>query len=228
MKRLETPSEDVQVQVLPLIDVIFCILTFFILAALQLTRQQSAISVDLPQAKTGAPQSRDMVIVSMDNLGQLYVDKDPITRTQLSQLLVGYRQQNPDGLIVLYAPKTTLYNEVVQVLDLLRSVGGDRVALATLPETDASGIPGAAPTPGLPAPGLPSGQPNPTSTFDPGRPIPPGVQLPGGLSNPVPGTAPGTGTGLPPGISGQPGATPTTPAPTTSPAPGAIPGAALP
>lgn len=46
---LHTPVEEVQIQIIPLIDVVFCILTFFLLAALQFTRQQ-AISVDLPKA----------------------------------------------------------------------------------------------------------------------------------------------------------------------------------
>ncbi|MFN6032855.1 MAG: ExbD/TolR family protein, partial [Dolichospermum sp.] len=50
--KLDTPAEDVQIQIIPLIDVVFCILTFFLLAALQFTRQQ-AINVDLPKASTG-------------------------------------------------------------------------------------------------------------------------------------------------------------------------------
>lgn len=59
---LDTPAEDTRIEIIPLIDVIFCILTFFLLAALQLTRQQ-AINLNLPQAKSGVPQMRDMLIV---------------------------------------------------------------------------------------------------------------------------------------------------------------------
>ncbi|NJL78067.1 MAG: biopolymer transporter ExbD, partial [Richelia sp. SM2_1_7] len=55
---LNNPTEDIQIQIIPLLDVIFCILTFFILASLQLTRQQS-INIDLPQAETAtsSPQA---------------------------------------------------------------------------------------------------------------------------------------------------------------------------
>ncbi|NET16974.1 MAG: biopolymer transporter ExbD, partial [Okeania sp. SIO1H6] len=53
-----------------------------------------------------------------------------------------YHQVNPRGVVVLYAPKEAKYNDVVQVLDLLREVGGDRVALATLPGAPQTG-PGA-------------------------------------------------------------------------------------
>ncbi|MEW6499728.1 MAG: biopolymer transporter ExbD, partial [Cyanobacteriota bacterium] len=34
---LDTPSEEARIEIVPLIDVIFCILTFFLLAGLQLT-----------------------------------------------------------------------------------------------------------------------------------------------------------------------------------------------
>ena len=125
-------NQEVKIELIPLIDVIFCILTFFILAAVNFSRQQ-AISLDLPQAKTGTPQMREMLVVSLDDLGQVYVEQQPVGKNQLSQSIKNYRQSNPDGLMVLYAAKNATYREVVEILDLLREVGGDRVALATLP-----------------------------------------------------------------------------------------------
>lgn len=128
----ESQLSDLRIELLPLIDVIFCILTFFLLAALNFTRQQ-AISLNLPQAKTGTPQTRDMLIVTIDDIGQLYVEKQLVTRSLLSAHLEEYNKNNPSGLMVLYAAKNTTYREVVEVLDMLREVGGDRVALATVP-----------------------------------------------------------------------------------------------
>ncbi|MDX2099848.1 MAG: biopolymer transporter ExbD, partial [Leptolyngbyaceae cyanobacterium bins.59] len=169
----DSPPEEVQIQIVPLIDVIFCILVFFILASLQLTRQQAAISVDLPTATTGVPQQRDMILVSVSN-GVIYIDQQPVTLDQLRQQLVGYRQLNPNGLMVLYAPKDAVYAEVVQVLDVLRSVGGDRVALATRQEAPDAATPI---TPGLPT--TPGSLPGTTSPYPlPGSSLP-GSSLPG-------------------------------------------------
>lgn len=139
---LETPSEDVRIEIIPLIDVIFCILTFFILAAVGLTRQQ-AIDLDLPNASTGSPLppqglgaeaiQRERLYVSVDAIGQVYLDQQPVTLDLLYDVLLQHQQVSPQGLIVLYASRDARYEDVIQVLDLLRSVGGDRVALATLP-----------------------------------------------------------------------------------------------
>lgn len=130
---LDSPPEDVQVQVVPLIDVIFCILIFFIVATLQVNRQQG-IELDLPRAQTGTTAAREMLVVTVSPTGSTLINDNPqpIDRLQLRQLLQEYRRQQPEGLFVLNASRNALYEEVVQVLDLLREVGGN-VALATLP-----------------------------------------------------------------------------------------------
>ncbi|MDG2990900.1 biopolymer transporter ExbD [Candidatus Synechococcus calcipolaris G9] len=137
---LRNDTDDVRIEILPLIDVVFCILTFFILAAVSLTRQQ-AITLNLPEASTGQAQSRQMLVVSIDPVGQIYVDQDPVNRSELYEELLTYLRLNPEGMVVLRASQVVSYNDVIQVLDLLRSVGGNRVALATQPlEQPAMGV----------------------------------------------------------------------------------------
>lgn len=191
---LDSPAEEARIEIVPLIDVIFCILTFFILAALQLTRQQ-AITVDLPKASTGQPQIRQMLIVGLDPFGQTYIDQRRVNPNQLSQELVSYRSNNPEGLMVLYASKEAKYNDVVQVLDQMREVGGDRVALATLPGSESQQpnpnlltpvnprVPGLTPSPNVTpsVPLSPLGTPAPGTTFNPNQ-----LQLPGVPATPAP------------------------------------------
>ena len=172
---LDTPAEEARIELVPLIDVIFCILTFFLLAALQLTRQQ-AINVDLPKAKTGQTQMREMLIVSIDDFGQTYIDQLPVNYQQLDRVLKSFQSQNPAGLMVLYAPQNARYAKVVEVLDKLREVGGDRVALATLPSSASSPLP----NPSVPNSGIPaapargnSGQPLPSRVAPGQQPLNP-------------------------------------------------------
>ena len=152
---LDTPSDEGRIELLPLIDVVFCILTFFILAALQLTRQQ-AITVDLPKASTGETQMQKMLIVGIDTQGRTYIDQQVLNVNQLEKQLKRFKRWNPSGLMVLYAPKDAKYNDVVQVLDQMRAVGGDRVALATLPSSAET------PEPDNPNPATPGTSPGTT------------------------------------------------------------------
>ena len=184
----ESTEPDVRIEIVPLIDVIFCILTFFILAAVTFTRQ-AAINVDLPRASSGTSQLRQILIVSVDAIGQTYVEKSPVNKAQLLQSITGFRQQNPEGMMVLYASRSASYNDVVQVLDLLRAAGGDRVALATLPGEGGSPALDSSPSlnnPDLSNPGFTSPGLSP-SLNSPGLSNP-GLNSPGldnrGLTNP--------------------------------------------
>lgn len=167
---LHSPVEEVQIQIIPLIDVVFCILTFFLLAALQFTRQQ-AINVDLPKASTSTAASINAtggnLIVTIDAVGNTYVEEQQVRRDELGQRLRQYVQANPNGVLVLNASRTATYNDVVETLDLLRQVGGDRVSLGIIPT---------------------SAQPQPIT---PNFPINPGVA-------PIPNTAPVPGINPPP------------------------------
>lgn len=197
---------DARIELIPLIDVIFCILTFFILASVEFSRQQ-AISLNLPKATSGTPQMREMLVVSLDDFGQVYVEKQAITRLQLLDAIKNYHQFNPNGVMVLNASRNASYNEVIQVLDVLRQVGGDRVALATLPgENDAAAnwnYPTTNPNPG--GTNLPGSYSTPSQPLYPNNPstglnqYPPASTTPG-LSGGVP-AAPGSTT---PGLSGTP------------------------
>jgi biopolymer transport protein ExbD len=216
----QSSNDDIRIELIPLLDVIFCILTFFILASLQVARQQ-AIQINLPKASTAALQTRQTLIVSVDSIGQVYVDQTVVSQDQLFIYLQGYQTSNPQGLMVLYADQSSVYSDVVRVLDLMRSVGGDRVALATQPSDIAPGMAAPAGNPGLPPlPITPGG----LAPSNPGEPLP---GAPGGL----PGAAPGGDAGLPPGMPvGIPGtdtapvgAVPGADAPAIAPDPGAAP-----
>ncbi|WP_416672880.1 ExbD/TolR family protein [Egbenema bharatensis] len=167
----ENPEQEVRIELIPLIDVIFCILTFFILAAVTLTRQM-AINVDLPSARTGTTQLRELLIVSVDPVGQTYIEQQRVTEEQLTQALLNFRQLSPSGLVVLYASRLSNYSDVIEVLDRIRETGG-RVALATLPDSSGGNQP-------LPSPETIPNLDNPDGSLDL-------FELPGGLSDPNPG-----------------------------------------
>lgn len=187
---IDSENSEVRIEILPLIDVIFCILTFFILAAVGLTRPQG-IDLDLPQAETGKAQLAETLPVRLDVLGQLYIDKQPVSKAQLSQTLVSYIKARPQGVIVLNADKLVSYNQVIEILDLLQSIGGNRVALGTTVPDDNKTQPGTLPAPPV-NPSAPGGLPPlPGSDLSPAPPTP-GSSVQPGLS---PGSPP---TGSPP------------------------------
>ncbi len=150
-------NQTPRVEVIPLIDIIFCILTFFLLSGIK-TAQQQSLNVDIPAAQTAvAEQTRDILIVSLDANGQAFIEQQPVPQLEvLLQQIKSYRITKPNGSIVLYASKQVKYERVIAVLDLLRQAGGENVALATVNEPAPTPASAGTASPSPPVPEMPA------------------------------------------------------------------------
>lgn len=130
MRLPDEPDIPVQINIVPMIDVIFAILTFFIMSTLFLTRSEG-LSVNLPKAATGQAQKSTPVTVSIDEEGEIALNRQPI---DLEQLETGVRSLIPseqETLVVLNADEGVNHGQVVAVMDQLRKVKGAKLAIAT-------------------------------------------------------------------------------------------------
>lgn len=120
-----------EINLVPMMDVIMTILTFFIIVSMTLTNFQS-VDVALPTAQSGVNRERPIepMIVGLNQQQQILLEGSPATREQLAQAIQGYLAQNPKGSVVLKADQRLPYQQVIQVLATLKEVGGDRVSLA--------------------------------------------------------------------------------------------------
>lgn len=120
-----------EINVVPLIDVLFSILTFFVLASIFLTRQQG-LPLDLPRAANATTsQMSEQVTLSVTKEGKFYLNKQQVALKDLGAAVKGQLDENPNRLIVIAGEKTAQYRYVVDVLDELRQVNATRIAMAT-------------------------------------------------------------------------------------------------
>lgn len=122
----ETP---LAINIVPMIDVIFAILTFFIVSSLFLTRSQG-LDVNLPEALTAVTQDQIEVTVSLDPNGAIAVNRQPVTLDTLESVVRQQLGSQPEHLIVLNADATVNHGRVVAVMDRLRQIEGVRLAIA--------------------------------------------------------------------------------------------------
>jgi biopolymer transport protein ExbD len=129
MRLPDEPDTPLQINIVPMIDVIFAILTFFIMSTLFLTRSEG-LSVNLPKATTAQTQRPTQITVTIDPQGQLALNRKPV---QLDTLEASVRQlikPNQESLIVLNADKQVNHGQVVEVMDRLRTIKETKLAIA--------------------------------------------------------------------------------------------------
>ena len=126
-------NRDPQINILPMIDIIFVILSFFIVSSLYLVKLES-IPLNLPNAETSKNELSDPMIVSLDVEGNIYINKNISTResfeTDISKLIVNEDKK----LILIRADKDIKYGEVVYLLDIIRKFKNLRIAVSTEPK----------------------------------------------------------------------------------------------
>lgn len=130
MRLPEEPDAPFQIYVAPMIDVVFALLTFFIMSTLYLTRSQS-LPVSLPRAVTAQSQKVSQVNVTIDQTGKLALDKKPIQLDALTGQVRTLISQNRQAVVVINADERVNHGQVITVMDRLRTIPNVRIAIAT-------------------------------------------------------------------------------------------------
>lgn len=130
MRVPQDSDPPLQVNIIPMIDVVFAILTFFILSTLFLTRSEG-LPVNLPKAATAKTQQQTRIAITIDAQGKLALNKQSV---QLEQIEPGVRalvSQNQQAVVVINADGEVNHEQVVAVMDQVRKIEGVKMAIAT-------------------------------------------------------------------------------------------------
>jgi biopolymer transport protein ExbD len=124
------PEPPAQINIVPMIDVTFSILAFFIMSTLFLTKLET-LSVNLPKAKNAQPQLSSKASLTINDKGELFLNRQPIAANQVVEAIQQLQQSDQPLTVVLNADRSINYGNAVEVLDQIRQVPGVRVAIAT-------------------------------------------------------------------------------------------------
>ena len=129
MRIQEEPDLPPKINILPMIDVIFAILVFFIVSSLYLTRSEG-LPVNLPRASTAEVQKSKQITVSLDSEGKLTIDSQPAQLSSLKTEIKKLVENSDTTTVVVNADKTVEHGLVVDAIDQLRQVEGVQLAIA--------------------------------------------------------------------------------------------------
>jgi biopolymer transport protein ExbD len=132
-KNQQRDSSIPEVNLVPMMDVLMTVLTFFIITSMTLTGQRLA-NVNLPGVGAGGDeqkaQEQEPLVVGLNQQREILLDDKAVSETQLAEKMQAYLAQNPEGSMVLKADRELPYEEVEKVLKEMGKTGGSRVSLA--------------------------------------------------------------------------------------------------
>lgn len=131
-----TQTDEPEINLIPLIDVLFCLILFLVLTTS--FNQRAALHLQLPQAQAGVlPDERPPLIVIVDVEGRYFVGNTEVARKDVGSLKAAIAQAagaDRTRPVVLRADGRTPHQSVITAMDAFGQLGFTRLQIATTPE----------------------------------------------------------------------------------------------
>jgi biopolymer transport protein TolR len=119
-----------EINLVPLIDVLLVVLFFYMIISPMMSR---GLDVNLPKSEANTVKQEDRVVLTVTRSQGLFVEQERVDVAKLKDVLDSIRKSKPLINVYLRADKDAPYGAVVQVMDVVKRAGIDRLGMVTEP-----------------------------------------------------------------------------------------------
>ncbi len=121
-------AEEAEVDLTPMLDVVFIMLIFFIVTASFV--KESGIDVNRPDAATAVVKPRGNILVAITPSGQIWIDKRQVDHRSVRANLERLHAENPQGAVVIQADTDSKNGLLVAVMDAAKLAKIENISIA--------------------------------------------------------------------------------------------------
>ena len=118
-------------------DIVFLLLIFFLLSSSFIL--QTGIKIDLPKVTRPEQQERRDVIVTLTSRDEVFVDDKKVSWGSLPEILGERLAQSATKTVIMKGDASVSLGRTVDVMDMARQAGAERLALAAQPREEVKG-----------------------------------------------------------------------------------------
>ena len=133
MKLPSLAKKKARIEIIPMIDTMFFLLVFFMIATLSMTMQHG-MPVNLPEAESATESVPEQISITLTDKGTLYLNKEAISLIDLEPRLKNLLQVKDKVSVVINADEAVVHGRVIAIMDAVRKIGITDMAIATKPK----------------------------------------------------------------------------------------------
>jgi biopolymer transport protein ExbD len=111
-------SEEAEINMTPMLDVVFIMLIFFIVSTSFI--REAGIDVNRPDAKSSQTQSKTAILVAISATDEIWLDRKPVDLRMVRPAIERLRTEQSEISVVVQADKKSTTGQLVSVIDQLR------------------------------------------------------------------------------------------------------------
>ena len=127
-RRRGIEQDESEVNLTPMLDVVFIMLIFFIVTASFV--KESGIDISRPAAATAVRKERGNILVAITAKNQIWIDRRQVDPRALRANIERLRAENPNGAVIIQADRESKNHLLVDVMDAARLAGVTNVSIA--------------------------------------------------------------------------------------------------
>jgi biopolymer transport protein ExbD len=130
MAKRHAHIEEAEINITPMLDIVFIMLIFFIVTA-SFTRETGVV-VDKPLADQAAALRNGTILIAVRPSGDIWMESRQVEMNEVRQLVERAASENPEGSVVIVADKGARIGTVTQVMDRVRLAGVESVSISAI------------------------------------------------------------------------------------------------
>ncbi len=122
-------DEDAEINMTPMLDIVFIMLIFFIVTAAFV--KEAGIQVTKPEAAMSIQKPRTSIIIGISENGEIWINHKKVDLKSVRPVLERLIAENPRGTVIIQADKEAKAGLALDVLDAARAAKAADVAIST-------------------------------------------------------------------------------------------------
>jgi biopolymer transport protein ExbD len=128
MKRRHAHQDEADINITPLIDIVFIMLIFFIVTTSFV--KETGVEVNRPSANTAQQQDQGSILIAIRENGEIWFNKRNIDLRAVRANVERAKAENPEGGVVIIADKQSATGSLVDVMDQVKLAGVQNISVA--------------------------------------------------------------------------------------------------
>src|SRR5210317_499315 len=127
-KRHLPAQDDTELDMTPMLDIVFIMLIFFIVTTSFV--KESGVAVSTPQAQTASQQENTNIFIAITTEGEVWIDRRPVDPRSVRAIVARLHADNPEGSVIIQSDENASTGMLVDVMDQVRLAGVEAIAIA--------------------------------------------------------------------------------------------------